>query len=341
MGGVCPHRRLFSDVAALGGRRDAVAGALLLVFPHRSANRRGVRQRHPRPRAVSDRTALLLEQGDAIGAHVHPYRWVERIGQWLQDFADPGWVEHCVHSSLLAMARATGRRCDIFRFGDRWHSTAAMNVLREAGVRIDLTLEPGLPPGPPLVLPGEPVAGRFDGFLTVPREPYTPSPEDFRVATNPGSLCALPLTSGPLMPNGIAGWRDWLRRMSRRPAPQATPLSMWRRWREPNTFADMITGAVAAQRRPYLAFAIRTDFGVRKDVFEAVEHCLETLLAHPLRRRFRFCSPEEALEWLAWPSGVDQAFASQCDRISRRSAFLRSRKYLDTGVAKSPVSFSA
>ena len=116
---------------------------------------------------------------------------------------------------------------------------------------------------------------------------------------------------------------------------------MWRRWREPKTFTEMITRAVAAQRRPYLAFAIRTDFGVRPDVFEAVEHCLETLLAHPLRRRFRFCSPEQALEWLEWPGAVDQALASQCARISLRSAFLRSKKYLDTGAAKSPASFSA
>src|SRR5918996_931856 len=91
--------------------------------------------------------AAIIERGDAIGTHVHPYRWLERTGQWLQDFGDPGWVEHCVQSSLIAMARATGRRGEIVRFGDRWHSTAAMNVLREAGVRIDLTIEPGLPAG--------------------------------------------------------------------------------------------------------------------------------------------------------------------------------------------------
>jgi hypothetical protein len=244
--------------------------------------------------------ATLLAHGDAIGAHVHPYRWVERTGAWLQDFGDPGWVAHCIHSSLSAVTRAVGGPCRVFRFGDRWHSTEAMNRLRESGVRIDLTLEPGLAGGRPLVLPGEAVSGTFDGFEHVPRAPYTPSVADFRVPGAASSLCALPLTSTP---PPITGLLDRCRRCVRprwwRP-PWVMPLSLWQRWRPAGTFTRLIDMALAAQRRPYLAFAIRTDTGVRPEIFTAVDEALGELLAHPQRARFRFCTPEEALSLLGW-----------------------------------------
>jgi hypothetical protein len=53
----------------------------------------------------------------------------------------------------------------------------------------------------------------------------------------------------------------------------------------------MLDRALAAQRQPYLAFAIRT----RPDIREAIGPRMEALLAHPASSRFRFSSPAEAL----------------------------------------------
>jgi len=53
----------------------------------------------------------------------------------------------------------------------------------------------------------------------------------------------------------------------------------------------MIDRALAAQRRPYLAFAIRT----RSDISQAVGPRIDALLAHPASSRFRFSTPAEAL----------------------------------------------
>ena len=92
--------------------------------------------------------------------------------------------------------------------------------------------------------------------------------------------------------------RRYLRRLWQngvRHRRQDTPLSMWRHWPTPDTFDRMIDRALAAQRHPYLAFAIRSDFGVRSDLLQAVDGCVNALLAHPARSRFRFSTPAEAL----------------------------------------------
>jgi len=68
-------------------------------------------------------------------------------------------------------------------------------------------------------------------------------------------------------------------------------LYMWESWPAPNTFDRMLDRALAAQRHPYLALAIRT----RPDIREAIGPRMEALLAHPARSRFRFSTPAEAL----------------------------------------------
>jgi hypothetical protein len=56
----------------------------------------------------------------------------------------------------------------------------------------------------------------------------------------------------------------------------------------------MLDRAVAAQRQPYLAFAIRT----RPDIAQAIGPRIDALLAHPDCSRFRFSTPAEALAQL-------------------------------------------
>jgi hypothetical protein len=79
---------------------------------------------------------------------------------------------------------------------------------------------------------------------------------------------------------------------------QDTPLGMFHRWAAPDTFGRLLDRALAAQRRPYLAFAVRTDIGAERWIFEAVDENLRELLTHPAAPRFRFCTPAEAMAML-------------------------------------------
>jgi hypothetical protein len=243
----------------------------------------------------------IQRHGDELGVHLHPFRWVEADKVWIQDFADQPWVDHCASTSLEAFARAVGRRCVAFRFGSFWLSTETVNLIERMGVRFELTVEPGRLPLRDSSLPEAPGRGGLPDFRRAPRVPYTPSESDFcrPLRTGTRGIRMIPLTSGALR----LGFRPraYLRRLlthGARYRKQNMPLSMWRRWKAPNTFSRMLDGALAAQARPYLAFAIQVDTGIRPEIFEAVDHALTSLLAHPARSRFVFSTPVEALQTL-------------------------------------------
>jgi hypothetical protein len=240
----------------------------------------------------------IQRAGDEIGVHPHPYRWLENERAWLQDFGNQTWVEHCLRVSLEAFAAAFGRPCLSMRFGDRWLNTETVNLAERLGVRFDLTVEPGAPPLPSL-MPGERTSGSLPGYQRVPRSPFAPSTSDFRrrVRRDARAIRLIPLSSGYVR-FGMLHPRRYLRRLWRngvRHRRQDTPLSMWQNWPAPDTFDRLLDRALAAQRQPYLAFAIRSDFGIRPHLLQAVEVCLDALLAHPARSRFRFTTPAEAL----------------------------------------------
>ena len=246
---------------------------------------------------IPDRYGAHMEEiqraGDEIGVHPHAYRWLEDERSWLHDFANQSWVDHCLTMAVEGFAKAMGRPCVSLRFGDRWMNTATLNLAERLGVQFDLTVEPGtLPDSAPM--PGERASGPLPDYRRVPRSPYTPSPWDFRRTGRPNgrTIRVIPLTSaylrlgfrprrflGRIRANGVRGRR------------QNTPLYMWESWPTPNTFDRMLDRALAAQRRPYLAFAIRT----RPDIAHAVGPRVDTLLAHAARSRFRFSTPAEAL----------------------------------------------
>jgi hypothetical protein len=251
-----------------------------------------------------DRYGSFIEtiesHGDELGIHPHAYRWLEDKQTWLQDFGNQNWVDHCVGTSLEAFARALGRPCRSFRFGDRWHSTATVNLAERLGVWFDLTIEPGARAmaGP---ASGDPSTGSLPHYFRVPRRPYVPSPSDFRRPQRTGvrRIRMIPLTSGHLKYGFRLGAHA--RRLfdnGFRYRKQDTPLSMWKRWEPPNTFAKMLDRSLATQERAYLAFAVRTDIGANRAIFEAVDSCLNALLQHPAHESFVFCTPAEAIEIL-------------------------------------------
>jgi hypothetical protein len=257
------------------------------------------------PAWVVDRYRTHLENvlrlGDELGLHLHPYRWLDKEGTWLQDFANQNWVEHCLRSAMEAFAASLGQPCLSMRFGDRWLNTDTVNLAEKLGIRFDLTIEPGMR-ALPSPIPGELASGMLPDYRRVPRTPYAPSRGDFRRSArgHERTIRMIPLTSSHrrllwrwplgvfhrLLGNGLRQWR------------QETPLYMSHRWRAPDTFDQMLDRALAAQRRPYLAFAIRTDFTIKPHFFEALDTCLQTLLAHSTASRFVFCGPASALPLL-------------------------------------------
>ena len=140
-------------------------------------------------------------------------------------------------------------------------------------------------------------------YFRVPRTPYLPSSTDFRkpAQREHRQILMIPLTSSYLKLG--FGFKDLARRIYRlyrngfRYRLQNKPLSMWRRWGGVNCFSNMIDRAIQLQEKPYLAFAIHSNFTVTKD-YESVDSCLQTLITHPARSRFVFCTPAEAIEIL-------------------------------------------
>jgi hypothetical protein len=254
------------------------------------------------PTWAADRYAKLvkesLDRGDEPATHVHGYRWIEQKNGWLEDLANQDWMDRCLEMAVEAHRSAFGQPCATVRFGNFWLSTASVNLAEKLGIRYELTVEPGRPPFK-WDAKGE-STGDIPEVYRVPRQPYEPALEDFRRPAEAGSrsIRIVPLTAGWLKLGFRAGAR--LRRLLRNGYEyrlQDTPLSMWRDWPAPNSFDRMLDRALAAQARPYLAFAIRSSSGV-DGTFERVNGCLQALLEHPQRERFAFTTPAEALKLL-------------------------------------------
>lgn len=236
----------------------------------------------------------LLEAGDAVGLHTHPWRWDEDEASWIADYADAAWIEHCVETSFEAYRGHFGRACELHRFGDHWLSADVIPVLERQGVRFDFSVEPGAR-GMDSIAPGERTSGSIPDYIRAPREPYRPSSTDVRLpdsdartglwiiplsAANPGS--ALPLS-----------WR--IGRRVRFPfRPLHRPLYMFREWTSPEAFWDLVAGYVDSVERPYLAFAIRSGDPESPDEGR-VRSILEHLPEHPLCSKVVFCRPETGL----------------------------------------------
>lgn len=237
---------------------------------------------------------------DELGTHPHAYRWVEDRQAWLEDLGDQDWVDHCVRMSIDAHSDAFGKPCKTFRFGNFWMNTATINLCEDLGIRYEMTVEPGRPSYRRGTLGKGHSTGVRPDLCRVPREPYEPCEADFRRPAGHGSrsIRIIPITAGSLQlgRNIRARWRR-LRANGFRYRLQNTPLSMWKTWQAPDTFDKMLDRAIAAQRKPYLAFIIRSSIGIGRS-FQPVDDCLNLLLEHPERKRFVISTPAEAMDIL-------------------------------------------
>lgn len=116
-------------------------------------------------RHLHDALMSSIAEGDGIGAHPHLYRHAG--GGWHNDFAD---VEHawtCAQTALAAHHDVFGSNCTTWRWGDRAGHPELQARLAAAGIRFDLTAEPGRIGLPPL----DGGAGRVPSHVGFPTEP--------------------------------------------------------------------------------------------------------------------------------------------------------------------------
>lgn len=133
---------------------------------------------------------------DYRGIHVHTWRWSEPGNGWFTEVKDVAWIEECVATSIEAFRKIFGVPPTANRFGDRWISNDAVEILRRSGILFDLTIEPGLPDMP---IHDDPCStGWLPDFRGAPREPYAPLGNDYMLAAptpDANELWMLPLTT--------------------------------------------------------------------------------------------------------------------------------------------------
>jgi peptidoglycan/xylan/chitin deacetylase (PgdA/CDA1 family) len=201
----------------------------------------------------------LIDQGDQIGLHVHPWRWDEESGEWIVDHR-PDWSARCVNYGLDAYEAAFGRPAQTFRAGDGAMNGAMLGALSARGVAADTTLEYGITQWKPF--PGETLYGTpFDSWR-VSTGPYRSSPSTFP-APDPSSDAdpiLIPLLGGPARRGRWSG---------------TLVLGM-----HPTFFAVRLLGTVLRRKPRALVFAVRGDAELIR-VWDTFTQNLSHLARHP------------------------------------------------------------
>ena len=242
----------------------------------------------------------LRAQGDEFGLHAHPWRW--RDG-WVADYADEAWIAHCTDVGLETFRDVFGHDCESFRQGDFFMSDALNRQIDAAGVRVDLSLEPGRAPTRRLQ-PDEQTTGWLPDTRELPRAAYRPSIDDYRVPDP-----------------------------SRRDGLLRVPITPAELWTDPDEFARDLRVRVQQPDLSHLAFAVRSDVGLLPDDWGRIERNLAEI-CRQLDGHVRWCTAPEAVELIAArllptrgpPSGRSRSSPSampcrSCDGSTRKGSF--------------------
>jgi hypothetical protein len=256
-----------------------------------------------------------LANGDALGLHVHPFRRSAGSPGWIVDFADQGWVEHCMDVGLTAFHEAWGRACVDFRYGDGWMNDATIAWLEARGIRHDLTLEPGkhLPGG---LRPGPAWVGQAPDLRSVPTGPYRPSLGDFRQPdpARTEGLWIVPVTTGRLRPS--LGLVRKVYRALLRPGWITRATLVLNPALSPPLFRDLLEQALAHDDWPLLVLTVRSDVGLSGRQLRNVSQNMARL--GRAARAVGLCTPAEGLAALGLAPRPGEAVRSlAADRTAR------------------------
>ncbi len=245
----------------------------------------------------ADIIAQLEKAGDELGLHTHAWRWDETLRRWIADYGDQEWINQCLRLSFDEYQNVFGRTCASFRFGDHWMNDDTMEFLEALGTQFDLTIEPGR-----TVTnwrsPVEAFTGSFADYVSVPRRPYKPSRQDFRIEGREAErkLWAIPLSTGkePGRYTGVKRIAGALG-IDLRKHNDTVPLNLSL---DTSIFSALLESWLSMSGEDYLALVVRTDACLPSPSKANVARNLNFLLAHPLARRFTFSTPAEAMALL-------------------------------------------
>jgi peptidoglycan/xylan/chitin deacetylase (PgdA/CDA1 family) len=273
------------------------------------------------PTYVVDRYGALIDKliaaGDEIGIHPHAWRWGERESLWISDHSDQAWLDECLDMSVEAYRAVFGKQPPHHRFGGEHMNSATMRRVGHHGIPLDLTLEPGVPSVPDGPRLGGRLVGGTGDFREIPRGPYRPDPQNFRVPATDGAATplAIPLTSGAFRRrryslqvrarHPVLTTRNTLRpllKRARHPTRSSEAaegyqlLAMWKDWRRPTDFWDSAFAAAEQVYPRYMSFAIRSSSG-RPNTWEErrFDAITQQLLLDPRARGLHFITPARAL----------------------------------------------
>ena len=147
-----------------------------------------------------------MAAGDEIGIHMHPWRWDDATGNWIQDHGDDDWVLTCLRASLDAFRNVFGHTPACYRGGDRFMSNRVARTLEAEGVTVDLTLERAR--GVERLVETERGSGSIPDGTGIPSRAFIASEADFRVPDEDRThgLGMLPLTAGQT--GTLVPWTD-------------------------------------------------------------------------------------------------------------------------------------
>jgi hypothetical protein len=234
----------------------------------------------------------LVTQGDRLGIHVHPQRWDEDGGYVYSEHLDPGWAPHCVEVAAATFAQSFGEPPRVASMGGRFINERVVDTLVDVGVRVDLTVDPGLEAIEDDRTFGHHANAPCTDFRGHPRHPYRVSRERLgavaRSQEDARTLVEIPRSSYDYA-TVLAPFRRRLRtKLSRRGAPM--PLMMWDVWPSATTFWDFVERAADESPIPYVALTARSDPADRPSN-QRVRSILAALPNHRIAERLEFVDP--------------------------------------------------
>ena len=267
---------------------------------------------------VTRRYASFLEEaspaGDLLGVHPHAHLPGAGTRIWLPEQASPGLRRDSLSTSLQTFRQAFGRPCRVIRFGYAL-SDALLELAEREGVRIELSLFPGVvgfirhfgEDGRPWMRAVgsflERPAKRHTAYFRMPRAPYRPSRGEFRRAdpAHGRNLTIIPLTIAPARSLALRPLASRIANLAGsgfRRTQYEVGLSLSEEYRRSDSFLEVLNRALGLGS--YLTFTTRSDLA-DPGVLARVRARMEILLDHPLRARFVFATPAEALALLRCP----------------------------------------